>query len=88
MLNLKISLFSDVIVRRSKGKLWLTNRRDTWLDPSAIPIANLERILEIFNVKLGEWTQDEYSEYCPVIRLKTNDPSLPSSNSLISGDIK
>ena len=53
------------------------NRRDTGWSLSSIPIANEETLLRVFNVQLGKWTKDEFSDYCPVMCIPRSElPTL------------
>jgi hypothetical protein len=73
----KINLVSEVVVRRRDGKLYLMNTRATGWQFSSIPINSEKILLRVFNVQLGEWTRDEYSEYCPVHSLPRSElPTL------------
>lgn len=43
----------------------------------AIQVSSEADLLDRFNVRLGEWTRDECSEYCPVICLgREEQPTL------------
>ena len=74
----KRNLLGDCVLRRdAKGNLWLMNRQEggwrSWSDP----VKSEAALLEEYNVRLGEWTKDSCSEYCPVTRIPRSElPTL------------
>ena len=60
----------DTVLRRdSKGTLYLMNHPKKGWSSSSIIIESEEYFLANYNVKLGEWANDMFSEYCPVFRV-------------------
>jgi hypothetical protein len=65
----KHNIFMDSVLRRdSKGTLYLMNHPEKGWSSSAIIIESEEYFLANYNVKLGEWAQDQFSECCPVFK--------------------
>jgi hypothetical protein len=66
----KTILFRDTVLRKdAMGRLYLMNYPEKgWLS-SALVMPSEGALLAIYKVRLGEWTQDKFSEYCPVIRI-------------------
>lgn len=70
----KRNLLGDCILRRgSLGELYLMNRQEGGWRSALFPVKSEETLLDEYNVRLGEWTKDECSEYCPVIRLSREE---------------
>jgi len=67
----KQNLSSNTVIRRdgTDGDLYLMNRLEGGWRALAVPVASEEALLAKYNVRLGVWTRDEYSEYCPVLCL-------------------
>jgi hypothetical protein len=67
-------LFEDTVLRKdAEGNLYLMNYPEKGWRSSAFRIPNEDALLATYNVRLGEWTQDKFSEYCPVIRILPDD---------------
>lgn len=62
-----------VLQRDSLGKLWLMNRSGGSLGSRGTPVASEEAFLSEYNVRLGEWTQGDTLEFCPVIPLRRDE---------------
>lgn len=74
----KQNLLSNTIIRRDgNGDLYLMNRLEGGWRSMAIQVSSEADLLDRFNVRLGEWTRDECSDYCPVICLgREEQPTL------------
>ena len=75
----KQNLLGDTVIRRDGiGRLYLMNRQEGGWKSSRVSVASEGDLLDRFNVRLGEWTRDECSEYCPVTCLpRSEQPTLP-----------
>ena len=63
----KQNLLGDTVIRRDGiGRLYLMNRQEGGWKSSRVSVASEEAILNEYNVRLGEWTEDSCSQYCPV----------------------
>jgi hypothetical protein len=62
----KKKLFADTVLRKDAhtGDLFLMNHREKGWGSSAIQIASIEALLQNYDVTIGDWTSDQYSEYC------------------------
>jgi hypothetical protein len=49
------------------------NRQEGGWRSALFPVESEETLLGEYNVRLGEWTKDECSEYCPVTRLSREE---------------
>jgi hypothetical protein len=74
----KRNLLGDTIIRRDGiGRLYLMNRQEGGWKSSRVSVASEEALLDEYNVRLGEWTRDKCSEYCPVICIpRSEQPTL------------
>jgi hypothetical protein len=70
----KQSLSNDAILRKDdEGNLWLMpDLRSNWIYKT-FPVASIEVLLSDFNVRIGKWRRDEYSEYCLVTCLSREE---------------
>lgn len=67
----KINIFADTVLRRNlSNELFLMNHQETGWSSSAVPMRSVEHLLERYNVRIGDWTTDKFSEYCPVYRVR------------------
>jgi len=67
----KINIFADTVLRKNlEGVLFLMNHQETGWGSSAVPMRSVEHLLEGYNVRLGDWTTDKYSAYCPVYKVR------------------
>ena len=89
----KQNLFSNTVIRRdgTGGDLYLMNRLEGGWRSLAVPVASEEALLAKYNVRLGAWTRDEYSEYCPVLclgreELSTIPPPAPDMKPVVIVD--
>jgi hypothetical protein len=70
LVQAKMIIFRDTVLRRdAEGSLYLMNYPEKGWRSSAFKIPNEAALLSTYNVRLGEWTQDKFSECCPVIRI-------------------
>jgi hypothetical protein len=70
----KRNLLGDCVLRRdSLCQLYLMNRQEGGWRSALFPVKSEEALLDEYNVRLGEWTKDECSEYCPVTRLSREE---------------
>jgi hypothetical protein len=53
------------------------NRQEGGWRSALFPVESEETLLGEYNVRLGEWTKDECSEYCPVHVLSSEEATLP-----------
>lgn len=73
----KRNLLGDTVLRRDGGKLFLMNRQEGGFRAWALPIESEAALLERYNVRLGEWSQDEHGAFCPVTRIPREElPTL------------
>jgi hypothetical protein len=76
----KVNLRADTVLRRNPedgGKPYLMNRQEGGWCQIAIPIGSEEELLAGYHVRLGEWSRDEYGEFCPVICIpRSEQPTL------------
>jgi hypothetical protein len=74
----KTNLYTDTVLRRDQaGMLWLMNHQEGGWRSTALPIKSEEAVLAEYNVRLGEWAKDKWSEYCPVTRVpRSEQPTL------------
>lgn len=74
----KRNLLGDCVLRRgSLGELYLMNRQEGGWRSALFPVKSEETLLDEYNVRLGEWTKDECSEYCLVTRIPRSElPTL------------
>jgi hypothetical protein len=65
----KIKIFKDTVLRRdTSGKLYIMNHPEKGWSSSSYEIASEESLVEVYDVKLGEWSKDKFGEYCPVLK--------------------
>jgi hypothetical protein len=81
----KIDLYGDTVLRKDGdgGELYLMNRQEGGWRQHARPVGTEEAFLDQYHVRLGEWSRDEYGEFCPVYCLSRSE--LPTLNDLPSG---
>ncbi len=73
--NIKKNLFEDTVLRKDYlGRLFLMNHPEKGWTSSSRLIPSEESLLATYNVWLGEWSEDKFSEYCPVIVIR-RDPN-------------
>ena len=66
----KHNIFCDTVLRRdSKGILYLMNHPKKGWSSASIIIESEEYFLANYNVRLGDWKYDMFSEYCPVFKV-------------------
>lgn len=74
----KTNLYADTVLRRDQaGMLWLMNHQEGGWRSTARPVKSEEAFLAEYNVRLGEWAKDKWSEFCPVTRIQRSEqPTL------------
>jgi hypothetical protein len=73
----KRNLFGDCVLRRDGiGRLYLMKLEGGWNSPR-ISIVSEQDLLAEYNVRLGDWTRDEVSDFCPVVCIpRSEQPTL------------
>jgi hypothetical protein len=86
---MKTSLFQNTVLRRNKGgELFLVNYPEKGWGSFAIPIPDEAYLLQHYNVKLGEWTADEFSDCCPVLMVKTYTVTYDDGKRRFTGEFQ
>lgn len=65
----KMNIFTDTVLRREGGKLYLMNRQEDGFESWSRPVESEAWVLAHYNVQIGEWGSDSYGECCPVTRV-------------------
>lgn len=65
----KILIPKDTVLRRKDEKLYLMTHQEGGWDNFSFPVESEEMVAEKFNVRLGQWSEDEYGEFCPVTKV-------------------
>jgi hypothetical protein len=73
----KIAIPRDTVLRRKDGKLYLMTRQEGGWESYAHLVKNEAWVLDRFNVRIGEWAEDEHGEFRPVIKVTHRMVSKP-----------
>ena len=67
----KLDLYANTVLRKNtNGELFLVNYKNKGWASSAIPFRSEKHLLDNYNVVLGNWMMDEFSEYRTVTKIK------------------
>jgi hypothetical protein len=65
----RIQIPKDTVLRRRGGSIYLMTRQEGGWDSYAHRVVSEAWVLDRFNVRLGDWSTDQYGEFCPVTRV-------------------
>lgn len=73
----KKTLYADTVLRKGRNQLYLMNGQGGWRQDWAIPVESEQWLVDHYHVRVGEWSQDEHGDFCPVIRVpRSEQPTL------------